>query len=172
MPRLLRRKHGHYKMSRHTTITLAARSDRARLMEVWEASVRATHHFLSESDMELLIPAARGELANIAPIYCLRDADGSVYAFMAVEQGKIEMLFVAPAHRGSGAGRQLVEYAVGAMGAHQVDVNEQNHLAVGFYERLGFRTVGRAALDPQGLPLPILRMELPGATSRALGPTV
>lgn len=131
-------------------------------MDVWEASVRATHHFLTESDLELLIPAAREELAHIAPIHCLRDADGSVYAFIAVEQGEIEMLFVAPTHRGSGAGRKLVEYAIAVLGAHQVDVNEQNDLAVGFYEHLGFRMFGRAPLDPQGLPFPILHMELPG----------
>jgi putative acetyltransferase len=55
-------------------------------MEVWEASVRATHHFLSDTDIQLLIPAAREELARIAPIYCLRDADGSVNAFIVVAE--------------------------------------------------------------------------------------
>lgn len=129
-------------------------------MEVWEASVRATHHFLSESDIQLLIPAAREELARIAPIYCLRDADGSVNAFIVVAEKKIEGLFVAPTLRGSGAGRRLVEYAVAVLGAREVDVNEQNELAVGFYEHLGFRTFDRAPLDPQDLPFPILRMKL------------
>lgn len=170
MPVLHKRKHGRSKVSRHTIITLVAQCDRARLMEVWEASVRATHHFLSESDLEQIIPAAREELSRIAPIYCLRDADGSVYAFMSVEQESIEMLFVAPTHRGYGAGRRLVEYAIAAMGARQVDVNEQNHQAVGFYERMGFRAFARTPVDPLGLHLPILHMELP-ATSRAPSPT-
>lgn len=147
-------------MTHLTAITFATESDRARLMEVWEASVRATHHFLSERDLVVIIPAAREELAHIAPIYCLRDLDGSVYAFMAVENARIEMLFVDPSSRGRGAGRRLVEYAITTLGARQVDVNEQNELAVGFYERLGFRTFDRSALDPLGLQLPILHMEL------------
>jgi putative acetyltransferase len=147
-------------VTRHTTITLATESDRPRLMQVWEASVRATHQFLSEQDLLVIIPAAREELARIAPIHCLRDPAGSVYAFIAVEHARIEMLFVAPTHRGIGAGRRLVEYAIETLGARQVDVNEQNDLAVGFYQRLGFRTLDRSALDPQGLPLPILHMEL------------
>jgi putative acetyltransferase len=142
-------------------ITLAADADRPRLMTVWEASVRATHHFLTERDLELLIPLAREELARIAPVHCLRDAAGSVCAFMAVEHSAIETLFVDPVHRGTGAGRRLVEHAITALGARQVDVNEQNHLAVGFYEHMGFRTRGRSALDAQGLPFPILHMELP-----------
>lgn len=141
-------------------ITLATESDRPRLMQVWEASVRATHHFLSEQDLVVIIPAAREELAHITPIHCLRDPAGSVYSFMAVENARIEMLFVDPTRRGGGAGRRLVEYAITTLGARQVDVNEQNELAVGFYQRLGFRTLDRSALDPQGLPLPILHMEL------------
>lgn len=147
-------------MTRHTTITLATESDRSHLMQVWEASVRATHHFLSEQDLAVIIPAAREELAHIAPIHCLRDSNGSVYAFMAVEDAMIEMLFVDPTHRGGGAGRRLVEYAITTLGARKVDVNEQNELAVGFYEHLGFRTVDRSALDPLGLEFPILHMEL------------
>jgi putative acetyltransferase len=145
---------------RADTISVAADADRARLMEVWEASVRATHHFLTESDLEVIIPLAREELARIAPIYCLRDASGSVYGFTSVADSKIEMLFVDPSHRGNGAGRRLVEYAITKLGASLVDVNEQNDLAIGFYERLGFRVIDRAALDPQGLPFPILHMAL------------
>jgi putative acetyltransferase len=141
-------------------ISLAADADRPRLMTVWEASVRATHHFLSERDLELLIPLARQELARIAPVHCLRDARGSVCAFMAVEQEAIQALFVDPLHRGQGAGRRLVEHAIAALGARRVDVNEQNHLAVGFYEHMGFHTRGRSPLDAQGLPFPLLHMDL------------
>ncbi len=32
--------------------------------------------------------------------------------------------------------------------------------AVGFYEHLGFETVGRSPFDPQGKPFPIRSMEL------------
>src|SRR3954463_972392 len=118
-------------------ISVVTDSDRARLMEVWEASVRATHHFLSEQDLQTLIPLAHHELATISPIHCLRDADGSVYAFMAVVDRKIDALFVDPAHRALGAGRRLVQYAIEELDARAVDVNEQNPAAVGFYEHVG-----------------------------------
>jgi putative acetyltransferase len=147
-------------MRADTTVSLVGDADRPRLMEVWEASVRATHHFLSESDLEVIIPLAREELTRIAPIHCLREANGSVYAFMSVDGARIESLFVDPTQRGSGAGRRLVEYAINRLGATEVDVNEQNDLAIGFYERLGFRTFERAPLDAQGLPFPILHMKL------------
>ncbi len=36
-----------------------ANDEAARLVEVWEASVRATHHFLSETDIQFLKPLVR-----------------------------------------------------------------------------------------------------------------
>jgi len=37
-------------------------------------------------------------------------------------------------------------------------VNEQNRLAVGFYERMGFRVSGRSPDDGSGRPYPLLHM--------------
>lgn len=44
--------------------------------------------------------------------------------------------------------------------AIKVDVNEQNNHALGFYEHIGFKVVGRSPLDGQGEPYPILHMAL------------
>jgi putative acetyltransferase len=147
-------------------ITWASECDLPRLLEVWETSVRATHLFVDEEHIQTFIPLVQQELATTAPLYCLRDADGRVFAFMAVVGSKIEMLFVAPQQRGNGAGRKLVEYAVNCLGANAVDVNEQNSQAVGFYERLGFRCAGRSENDPLGNPFPILKMRLGGSNDQ------
>ena len=141
-------------------ISLATASDRPRLFEVWEASVRATHAFLSEEDIQALAPLVRAELARAAAIRCVRDAEGRACAFMIVEGDAIEGLFVAPEHRGAGVGRALVEHAVNSLGARRVDVNEQNPRAVGFYQRMGFRVASRSPLDGQGRAFPILHMTL------------
>ncbi len=146
---------------RYSAITLAHARDLPRIFEVWESSVRATHHFLGEADIQFLIPLVRQALAHFTPIHCLRDPDGEVHAFMGVAGSKIEMLFVHPDRRGAGAGRTLVEYAIDEFEADTVDVNEQNEDAVGFYEHLGFRTVGRSPLDSAGQPFPILHMKRP-----------
>ena len=141
-------------------VTRTHEADLPRLFEVWESSVRATHTFLTEADIQSLVPLVKDILAQFSPIYCLRDAEGAVLAFLGVENSRIEMLFVHPDHRGAGAGKILVEYAIQALGANQVDVNEQNEQAVGFYEHLGFRRIGRSPLDSSGNPFPLLHLEL------------
>jgi|SRR5882724_747525 len=140
------------------TISIAADADQARLREVWESSVRATHTFLTEDDLVFLKPLVREELARLSPILCLRDRAGRPYAFMFVERSRIEMLFVAPAHRGSGAGRTLVEHAIRSPGAPRRRQRAERPRPA--YEHLGFRKTGRSPLDPQGKPFPILHMTL------------
>jgi ribosomal protein S18 acetylase RimI-like enzyme len=139
-------------------VSLATPRDGERLFGVWEASVRATHDFLTEADVQALIPRVHAILATFMPIHCLRDADGEVVAFMGVDGTEIVMLFVHPDHRGRGAGRTLVEYATAGLGARRVQVNEQNAQAVGFYEHLGFGIVGRSPVDADGRPFPLVHM--------------
>jgi putative acetyltransferase len=141
-------------------ITIARSEDFPALCEVWESSVRATHSFLSEADIECLTPLAHGELASFSPIHCLRDASGKVIAMLGVARSSIEMLFVHADHQGAGAGRTLVEFAIRVLHANSVEVNEQNPQAIGFYRRMGFLAISRSALDSLGQPFPTLRMIL------------
>jgi ribosomal protein S18 acetylase RimI-like enzyme len=58
--------------------------------------------------------------------------------------GHITQLCVAPAHRGTGLGRQLLQQSLLALGAHgavrtSLTVTSENREAVGLYERMGFR---------------------------------
>jgi putative acetyltransferase len=137
-----------------------AAADIPRLVEVWEASVRATHDFLSESDIQFFKPAVREELYGALDLACVRDAGGRLAGFVGVAEGKVEALFIHPGLRGRGAGRTLLEHAVATLGATRVDVNEQNDQAVGFYRRMGFEVEGRSALDSTGKPFPLLHMRL------------
>lgn len=132
--------------------------DRDRIVEVWEAAVRATHHFLSEDDIAMFRPLVRDTYLDLVQLFGMRAADGEITGFVGVADRKIEMLFVDPAYHGQGIGRALVEYACSALGANQVDVNEQNSAAVGFYERLGFTVHARSELDSMGKPYPLLNM--------------
>ena len=140
-------------------ITKVTPADNDAVFQLWEASVRATHTFLSEADIAFLVPLVR-EALPAHELWCTRDEHGVPTAFLCVEGVKIEMLFVHPKHRGCGLGRKLTDVAKTQFGATHVDVNEQNTQAVGFYERLGFKTFDRSPLDPTGKPFPILHMKL------------
>ena len=130
------------------------------VVEVWEASVRATHDFVSDADIEVFRPLLREELPQIAELACVRASDGQLAGFVGVADGKVEMLFIHPAWRGQGGGARLLHYAVTTFGATTLDVNEQNGAALGFYLRMGFEVVGRSETDGMGKPYPLLHMRL------------
>ena len=133
------------------------------LTALWEASVRATHDFLSEEDIPFFQTGETGRDSRTNEF-------GGFTAFAGVAGDMLEMLFVAPGMRGKGFGRQLVNHITRHCGVRRVDVNEQNPQAAGFYERMGFRTAGRDATDPSGRPYPILHMELGHAPHTGLVP--
>ena len=129
------------------------------LVGLWDASVRASHHFLTEEDILRLTPFADEAIRGIATLIVSYQGKRPV-AFLGIEGEKIEMLFVSPNCFGKGIGKQLVRTAIKDYHALYVDVNEQNPQAEGFYRHLGFRTFERTETDEQGNPLPILKMRL------------
>lgn len=145
----------------HRIETLAPLSsvDRQRLVEVWENAVRATHHFLSEDDIQFFKPLVRDAYLDSVRLTCVRDAEDRIAGFIGTHNIGVAMLFVDPAQHGHGIGRALLRHALD-LGATQVDVNEQNPLAVGFYLRMGFEIASRSEVDGLGKPFPILHLHL------------
>ncbi len=142
-----------------TKIESVTPADFPEIVDVWEASVRATHDFLSESDIQYLKPLILNEYLKAVELFCIRE-EGKILGFLGLSPDKIEMLFVRPDARGKGVGKNLARFAIYEKGIRKVDVNEQNPQAVGFYKHIGFEVVSRSPLDPQGKPFPILSMEL------------
>ncbi len=128
------------------------------ILEIWEASVRASHRFLTEEDIRALYPQAEDAVRQIETLWVMQDGPRPV-GFMGVQERKIEMLFLHPDYFRKGLGKIFVELAFRDLNVEYVDVNEQNPDAVKFYERMGFRTFHRDATDDQGNPFPILRMK-------------
>ncbi|WP_298452366.1 GNAT family N-acetyltransferase [uncultured Prevotella sp.] len=79
---------------------------------------------------------------------------------MGIDGQKVEMLFVSPCYFSQGLGSQLMNTAIREYHVCNVDVNEQNTKALGFYLNLGFRVFERKETDEQGNSFPILRMKL------------
>src|SRR5262245_4667252 len=134
--------------------------DLPRVVEVWEASVRATHRFLTEADIQFFKALVPDALAQMEHLACVREEGGQIVGFTGVEGTEVASLFIHPDWRRQGIGRRLLEYAVDTLGATEVEVNEQNDQAVGFYLRMGFEVVGRAEQDSTGKPFPLLHMRL------------
>jgi len=133
-----------------------------RLVAVWESSVRATHHFLLESDIAALRPQLLNAYLPNLKVVVARDEDGVIHGFLGVDENRIEMLFVDDASRGEGVGKMLLQYAIAEFSVNEVDVNEQNPQGVAFYRHMGFEQVGRSERDGQGNPFPLLHMRLGG----------
>ncbi len=127
------------------------------LVLLWEASVKATHDFLSGAEIEAIkayVPQALQSVQHLV----VAEEGGAAAAFLGVEKQRIEMLFVAPEKRGQGVGKALIRFAADAFAADEVTVNEQNAQAVGFYERMGFARYKRTDTDEQGNAYPLLYM--------------
>ena len=132
---------------------------REQLVMVWEQSVRATHDFLREDDLQAIKCVVKEIDFYALQVYCLL-YNNRVVGFVGVLADKVEMLFLSPDCIGLGLGKWLMYFAIEQLGACKVDVNEQNGKALAFYRKLGFEPYERTELDDQGKAYPLLRMAL------------
>ncbi|MDY0300018.1 MAG: GNAT family N-acetyltransferase [Trichlorobacter sp.] len=145
---------GHWYMK----IRKAQLEDHQTLLAIWEQSVRASHDFLSEQDIQLLIPMVRDQALPGLEVWVLCDESSAPIGFMGLDNNKLEALFISPTSFRRGGGKLMLEYARKLKGELQVDVNEQNPSAVAFYLSNGFVVAGRSPTDSQGLPFPLLHL--------------
>ena len=129
------------------------------LIDIWERSVRATHNFLPDAEIDNLKPLILNEYFHFVLLHKYVQ-HGQIVGFIDTSNDTIEMLFINPDFRGKGVGRVLTNFAVKDLKIKKVDVNEQNFQAIGFYEKLGFKVIGRSELDGQGKPYPILHLKI------------
>ncbi|GGH11624.1 MULTISPECIES: GNAT family N-acetyltransferase [Pedobacter] len=140
-------------------IRLATPADYIRIMEIWESAVIATHHFLLEEDFSYYRQIIPRNYLPALQVFLLID-QGEPIGFAAASEGNLEMLFIHNEYRGKGYGLKLFSFMKEVHGVTRVDVNEQNHQAIGFYTKLGFKKTGRSEKDGSGKNYPILHMAL------------
>lgn len=139
-------------------IQIATKEDFPILIEIWERSVRATHHFLPESEIKELKPLILNEYFQHVLLH--QDIqDNQIIGFIGTSPDNIEMLFIEPDFRGQGIGKALTLFVIEKLNIQKVDVNEQNPQAVGFYQKLGFEVISRSELDGQGKAYPLLYLK-------------
>ncbi len=131
----------------------------ADLLTVWEKSVRATHLFLNESDIQNIKKYVPEALNDVPHLIIAADSQNIPLAFMGIADNFLEMLFVLPEERRKGIGTALLKFGMEKYNVNELSVNEQNPEAKLFYEHLGFVTYKRTELDEQGNPFPLLYMK-------------
>lgn len=97
-----------------------------QLVKVWKASVKETHTFLSDEEINRIQKYVSRALTDIPHLMIAENGSGVPCAFMGI--------------------------------------NEQNPLAKGFYEHMGFQVYKRTETDEQGRPYPVLYMRLSSCT--------
>jgi putative acetyltransferase len=87
-------------------------TERKHLLDIWLRSVRATHTFVSEEDIQSMIQLVRDYLASCETVFWIVFDDcGAVVGFMGMSGSKMESLFLAPEFQRRGAGQRLVRHA-------------------------------------------------------------
>jgi Acetyltransferases len=132
------------------------------MLTIWRRAVEKSHAFLTQKDVDDLVPEAKEGLGKMET--WIAEADGQATGFMAMNGNMIEALFVAPDRMGMGVGSILIRHATAIRGpgaAIRVDVNEENPDALGFYLSRGFVRIGRSETDSAGRPWPLIHLLLP-----------
>ncbi len=132
--------------------------DGQRVIEIWRKAVDATHDFLSAQDRQEIDEMVCGFLPQATLCLAVDDQDYPL-AFMLIDDGHMQALFVDPDSRGTGVGKALVLHGLSLHPAMSTDVNEQNEQAIGFYEKMGFKRIGRSPVDDQGKPYPLIHLQ-------------
>lgn len=136
------------------------RSNYPEIMDLWESSVRATHHFLRPEEIRFYRPLVQKYGLPQSNLFGIR-RNQKLSAFIGLQNTKIEMLFVRPDSFRQGLGSALLSFAIKEHGCRFIDVNEENPEALAVYRKFGFLLVKRDATDDCGKPHPILHLALP-----------
>ena len=136
-----------------------------QLLKVWESSVKATHLFLSGPEIEAIKQYVPQALKEVPHLFVAENEDQIPVGFMGIAGPRLEMLFIAAEERGKGWGGELLRYGMEKYAVSELAVNEQNPLAKGFYEHMGFKVYKRTDCDEQGNPYPLLYMRLDAETA-------
>lgn len=140
-------------------ITRLNTSHFTQIIELWEASVRASHHFLKPEEISFYKPLVLKYALPEATLFGTTDQN-KLTGFIGLRGNKVEMLFIHPDYFGQGLGSELLNFAVKEQKCSLIDVNEENPRAYQFYLKHGFTLLSRDELDDCGKPHPILHLHL------------
>mgnify|MGYP001030978351 CR=1 FL=1 len=121
------------------------------LILIWEDSCS----FFPAEKIAKLKPLVKLAIKNMQTLLIAKEKN-RIIGFLALENKKIEMLFIQPDFWGKGIGKALVFFAIEQYHATWVDVSEQNGKALAFYKHIGFSVFSDSKTNTS---FPILHMK-------------
>lgn len=96
------------------------------LLVIWEDSVKATHLFLSNNEINNIKKYVLPALENVPVLLGVKNKDDELVGFMGIGNNVLEMLFLSNKSRGQGIGRIFLDYGIRKYLINELTVNEQN----------------------------------------------
>jgi ribosomal protein S18 acetylase RimI-like enzyme len=132
--------------------------DNAALTCIWLAASRIAHAFLDEEKLREQSKLVSDYLPQAETwVACLSDQP---VGFIGLIDTTIGGLFVKPQAQGMGVGRALISHGLSLKPQLSLEVYTLNQRTRSFYEKLGFKEIGRRPVDDEGLPFEQISMLL------------
>jgi len=133
-------------------------NDIERLFVIWHDAVKATHHFLDDDAFAEIAHLVKKDYLPSKTFLVFAGEHDAPLGFMGTKGNEIESLFIHPEQHGKGIGKIFIDHMKAEHGTVDLEVNEQNPQAVGFYKAVGCQLDRRDPTDNHGRPFPILHM--------------
>lgn len=134
----------------------ARKEEYGLILELWEKSVRHTHDFLAEEDIQFYKHVIPEYLDNVH--LDLWKDEQHIIGFSGTSEDELVMLFLDPDFIGKQYGHKILLELIAAESIKKIDVNTQNEPAKSFYLNHGFEIASEDAVDGFGKPYPITHL--------------
>src|SRR5688572_26485701 len=95
------------------TLNIPEKTDYPVLLSIWESSVKQTHHFLKNEDIDFFKNFIQEQkLFDAVRLTIVKDKNNAIVGFMGVSEDSLEMIFLSPDMIGKGIGKMLLKYAI------------------------------------------------------------
>jgi len=120
--------------------------DKSAVISIWRDASALAHPFLTVEQLDQAAAMIRDQFLDIAETY-IAEHDGQPIGFVALMGNVVGGLFLLPQYHGQGIGKALMDKAVKAQGALQLEVFTDNPIGRRFYRSYGF-VEGAEKVDP------------------------
>lgn len=121
------------------------KADTEQVMKIWLHGNLDAHPFIPKEYWESNFDMVQEQMLQ-AEVY-VYEVDGSIQGFIGIQGDYIAGIFVKQECRGTGVGRQLLDFAKTNHAVLTLNVYQKNSSAVEFYQWAGFSMVSEA-VDP------------------------